>query len=102
MFTLELFNSLTTYYEGYNVVNSEKLPQEVIDLIAFAEISESKQYKDRYSVALHLKGGGVKYLGLSITSSLKIGDPVDLTSGVVLELKRKGDPKSIFKFLEEQ
>ena len=85
---MNIFNSLKVYAEKWNVTSSRSFTQEEIDSIDDAEVVDS-QYG--FCVCCHLRNGGQTYIPLSNTSSLGIGDSVDLTKAKLLTLSRTGE-----------
>lgn len=95
MFT---FDSLKTYAEKWQVINSERINSDELSKIDHAEVVHSDQY-DTLDVKVTLKSGGYSFIGLSSKSILSVGDSVDLSKGVVQTLKK--DDKTIIRFLED-
>jgi hypothetical protein len=85
---MNIFNSLKVYAGKWAVKASRAFSQEEIDAIDSASVVDS-QYG--MSVCFFMKGGGQTFIPLSNTSSLNVGDTVNLTTAKLLTLGREGD-----------
>ena len=85
---MNIFNSLKVYAGKWAVKASRAFSQEEIDAIDSASVVDS-QYG--MSVCFFMKGGGQTFIPLSNTSSLNVGDTVNLTTAKLLTLGREGE-----------
>lgn len=83
-----VFDSLQVYGGSWNVVDSRPFDAAEIAAVKRAEVVSS-QYGS--SVCFFMKSGGQTYIPLSNTSSLCVGDDVDLNKAKLLTLHRDGD-----------
>ena len=83
-----VFDSLQVYGGSWNVVDSRSFDAAEIAAVKRAEVVSS-QYGS--SVCFFMKSGGQTYIPLSNTSSLCVGDDVDLNKAKLLTLHRDGD-----------
>lgn len=85
---MNIFNSLQVYAGKWMMKASRAFSKEEIDEIASAHVVDS-QYGS--SVCFMMKAGGQTYIPLSNTSTLAVGDPVDLEKAKLLTLGREGE-----------
>lgn len=85
---MNIFNSLKVYAGKWAVKASRAFSQEEIDAIDSASVVDS-QYG--MSVCFFMKGGGQTFIPLSNTSSLNVGDSVNLATAKLLTLGREGE-----------
>lgn len=85
---MNIFNSLRVYAGKWAVKATRVFSQEEIDAVATASVVGS-QYG--MSVCFFMKGGGQTFIPLSNTSSLNVGDTVDLAKAKLLTLGREGE-----------
>ena len=85
---MNVFNSLRVYAGKWSVKNSRLFTQEEIDGVSSATVVDS-QYG--MSVCFFMKSGGQTFIPLSNTSSLGLGDAVDLKTAKLLTLAREGE-----------
>lgn len=85
---MNIFSSLKKYAGKWEVANSRSFSKEEMDAIENTSVVDS-QYG--LSVCFFMKGGGTSFIPLSNTSSLSIGDTVDLANAKLLTLKRAGE-----------
>ena len=85
---MNIFSSLKVYAGKWMLKDSRAFSDEEIAAIESADVVDS-QYGS--SVCFLMKGGGRTYLPLSNTSSLAVGDSVDLHKAQLLTLGREGD-----------
>lgn len=85
---MNVFNSLRVYAGKWSVKNSRSFTQEEIDGVSNATVVDS-QYG--MSVCFFMKSGGQTFIPLSNTSSLGLGDTVDLKTAKLLTLAREGE-----------
>lgn len=85
---MNIFNAIKVYAGKWQVKDSRAFSQEEIDAVAKASVVDS-QYG--LSVCFFLKSGGQSFIPLSSTSSLNVGDAVNLSTAKLLTLSREGD-----------
>lgn len=85
---MNIFNSIRVYAGKWQVKDSRAFSQEEIDAVDKASVVDS-QYG--LSVCFFLKSGGQSFIPLSSTSSLNVGDTVNLSAAKLLTLSREGD-----------
>ena len=85
---MNIFNSLRVYAGKWAVKATRVFSQEEIDAVDTASVVDS-QYG--MSVCFFMKGGGQTFIPLSNTSSLNVGDTVDLAKAKLLTLGREGE-----------
>lgn len=85
---MNIFNAIKVYAGKWQVKDSRAFSQEEIDAVDKASVVDS-QYG--LSVCFFLKSGGQSFIPLSSTSSLNVGDAVNLSAAKLLTLSRKGD-----------
>lgn len=85
---MNIFNAIKVYAGKWQVKDSRAFSQEEIDAVAKASVVDS-QYG--LSVCFFLKSGGQSFIPLSSTSSLNVGDAVNLSAAKLLTLSREGD-----------
>lgn len=85
---MNIFNAIKVYAGKWQVKDSRAFSQEEIDAVAKASVVDS-QYG--LSVCFFLKSGGQSFIPLSSTSSLNVGDTVNLSAAKLLTLSREGD-----------
>lgn len=83
-----VFGSLVTYGEGWEVVNSRSFNQNEIDAVRSTAVVNSEYGK---SVCFWMKAGGQKYIVLSRNSDLALGESIDMSEAKLLTLSRTGD-----------
>ena len=85
---MNIFNAIKVYAGKWQVKNSRAFSQEEINAVNNASVVDS-QYG--LSVCFFMKSGGQSFIPLSSTSSLGVGDNVDLSTARLLTLSREGD-----------
>lgn len=85
---MNIFNAIKVYAGKWQVKNSRAFSQEEINAVNNASVVDS-QYG--LSVCFFMKSGGQSFIPLSSTSSLNVGDKVDLSTARLLTLSREGD-----------
>ena len=85
---MNIFNAIKVYAGKWQVKNSRAFSQEEIDAVDKASVVDS-QYG--LSVCFFLKSGGQSFIPLSSTSSLNVGDAVNLSAAKLLTLSREGN-----------
>ena len=85
---MNIFNAIKVYAGKWQVKDSRAFSQEEIDAVDKASVVDS-QYG--LSVCFFLKSGGQSFIPLSSTSSLNVGDEVNLSAAKLLTLSREGD-----------
>ena len=85
---MNIFSSLRVYAGKWAVKATRVFSQEEIDAVYTASVVDS-QYG--MSVCFFMKGGGQTFIPLSNTSSLNVGDTVDLAKAKLLTLGREGE-----------
>lgn len=85
---MNIFSGLQVYGGSWNVINSRSFNQEEIAAVNKAEVVSS-EYGN--SVCFFMKGGGQTYIPLSNTSTLTVGDSVNLSEAKILTLHRDGN-----------
>ena len=85
---MNVFSSLRVYAGKWAVKATRVFSQEEIDAVDTASVVDS-QYG--MSVCFFMKGGGQTFIPLSNTSSLNVGDTVDLAKAKLLTLGREGE-----------
>lgn len=85
---MNIFSSLRVYAGKWAVKATRVFSQEEIDAVDTASVVDS-QYG--MSVCFFMKGGGQTFIPLSNTSSLNVGDTVDLAKAKLLTLGREGE-----------
>lgn len=85
---MNIFNAIKVYAGKWQVKDSRAFSQEEIDAVDRASVVDS-QYG--LSVCFFLKSGGQSFIPLSSTSSLNVGDAVNLSAAKLLTLSREGD-----------
>lgn len=85
---MNIFESIQMYAGKWSVVDSREFSEEEKSMVAHTEVVPS-QYG--LSVCFFMKNGRQGYIPLSNTSSLKVGDSVDLNAAKLLTLSRPGD-----------
>ena len=85
---MNIFSSLRVYAGKWAVKATRVFSQEEIDAVDTASVVDS-QYG--MSVCFFMKSGGQTFIPLSNTSSLNVGDTVDLTKAKLLTLGREGE-----------
>lgn len=85
---MNIFNAIKVYAGKWQVKDSRAFSQEEIDAVTKASVVDS-QYG--LSVCFFLKSGGQSFIPLSSTSSLNVGDAVNLSAAKLLTLSREGD-----------
>lgn len=90
---MNIFSSLRVYAGKWMQKASRAFSQEEIDAVQSATVVDS-QYGS--SVCFLMKAGGTTFIPLSNTSSLAVGDTVDLNKAQLLTLGREGD-KDIYR-----
>ena len=83
-----IFSALRVYAGKWGVSNSRNFSAEEINAVQSAHVVDS-QYG--VSVCFLMKTGGQTFIPLSTTSTLALGDAVDLTKAKLLTLSREGD-----------
>jgi hypothetical protein len=84
---MNIFAGLNVYGGSWNVVNSRNFDAEEQALVSRAEVVASNYGN---SVCFFMKSGGQTYIPLSNTSSLTVGDSVDISKAKLLTLHRDG------------
>ena len=87
MYYVNIFSGLQVYGGNWNVVASRAFDSEEINAVKTASVVSSEFGK---SVCFIMKSGGQTYIPLSNTSTLNVGDSVDLNTAKVLTLHRDG------------
>lgn len=85
---MNVFSSLRVYAGKWAVKATRVFSQEEIDAVDTASVVDS-QYG--MSVCFFMKGGGQTFIPLSNTSSLNVGDTVNLATAKLLTLGREGE-----------
>lgn len=85
---MNVFSSLRVYAGKWAVKATRVFSQEEIDAVDNATVVDS-QYG--MSVCFFMKGGGQTFIPLSNTSSLNVGDSVNLATAKLLTLGREGE-----------
>ena len=85
---MNIFNAIKVYAGKWQVKDSRAFSQEEIEAVDRASVVDS-QYG--LSVCFFLKSGGQSFIPLSSTSSLNVGDAVNLSAAKLLTLSREGD-----------
>ena len=85
---MNIFSALRVYAGKWSEKNVRAFVPEEIQAVEKAEVVES-QYG--LSVCFFMLGGGQTYIPLDQSSSLGIGDTVDLTKAQLVTLQRPGD-----------
>lgn len=85
---MNIFDSLKSYAEQYEVVDSRSFSPEELAGVKSASVVAS-QYG--MSCCFFMKSGCQKYIPLSRDSIAKVGDPVDCSKAKLLTLKRGDD-----------
>ena len=85
---MNIFSSLRVYAGKWAVKATRVFSQEEIDAVDTASVVDS-QYG--MSVCFFMKSGGQTFIPLSNTSSLNVGDTVDLAKAKLLTLEREGE-----------
>lgn len=85
---MNIFQSLRVYAGKWAVKATRTFSQEEIDAVDKATVVDS-QYG--MSVCFFMCGGGQTYIPLSNTSSLNVGDTVNLANAKLLTLGREGE-----------
>lgn len=85
---MNIFSSLKVYAGKWAVKATRVFSQEEIDAVDTASVVDS-QYG--MSVCFFMKGGGQTFIPLSNTSSLNVGDTVNLATAKLLTLGREGE-----------
>lgn len=85
---MNIFSSLRVYAGKWAVKATRVFSQEEIDAVDTASVVDS-QYG--MSVCFFMKSGGQTFIPLSNTSSLNVGDTVDLAKAKLLTLGREGE-----------
>lgn len=85
---MNIFSSLRVYAGKWVVKATRVFSQEEIDAVDTASVVDS-QYG--MSVCFFMKSGGQTFIPLSNTSSLNVGDTVDLAKAKLLTLGREGE-----------
>lgn len=85
---MNIFNSLQKYAGKWSVSGSRVFSAEEKAAVASATVVDS-QYG--CSVCFHMNGGGQTFIPLSNTSSLGVGDSVDLNKAKLLTLSKEGE-----------
>lgn len=84
---MNIFSGLQVYGGSWNVTDTRAFTPDEIAAVSKAQVVAS-EYGN--SVCFFMVGGGQTYIPLSNTSSLSVGDAVDLSSAKVLTLHRDG------------
>lgn len=84
---MNIFNGLQVYGGNWSVKSSRAFDAEEIAAVAKAEVVASEFGN---SVCFFMKSGGMTYIPLSNTSTLTVGDSVDITKAELLTLHRDG------------
>lgn len=82
-----IFKSLKSYAESWEVVNVSKFEEDDINEIAQAEVIESNF---GYSVCFLLKSGGKKYIPLEKESPAGLGYIIDVRKVTIITLAKQG------------
>lgn len=82
-----IFSSLQVYGGNWAIKSSRPFDAEEIAAVSRAEVVAS-EYGN--SVCFFMKSGGMTYIPLSNTSTLTVGDAVDITKAELLTLHRDG------------
>lgn len=85
---MNIFSSLRVYAEKWAVKDSRDFTADEIAAVQSAHVVDSKFGT---SVCFMMKSGGQTFIPLSSTSSLAIGENVDLSKAKLLTLCRQGD-----------
>ena len=85
---MNIFSALRVYAGKWSEKNVRAFVPEEIQAVEKAEVVES-QYG--LSVCFFMLGGGQTYIPLDQSSSLGIGDTVDLTKAQLVTLQRPGE-----------
>jgi hypothetical protein len=85
---MNIFNSLQKYAGKWAVSGSRAFSAEEKAAVASATVVDS-QYG--CSVCFHMNSGGQTFIPLSNTSSLGVGDSVDLDKAKLLTLSKEGE-----------
>lgn len=85
---MNIFSSLRVYAGSWMEKARRNFTAEEIAAVSSAKVVDS-QYGS--SVQFMMKTGGQTFIPLSTTSSLNVGDAVDLTKAQLLTLGREGD-----------
>ena len=83
-----IFGNLTVYAGKWNLKTEVSLDAEDKAMFSSAKVVSSEYGK---SVCFFLKSGGQSFIPLSSTSSLNVGDAVNLSAAKLLTLSREGD-----------
>lgn len=85
---MNIFSSLRVYAGKWAVKATRVFSQEEIDAVDTASVVDSQYGR---SVCFFMKGGGQTFIPLSNTSSLNVGDTVNLAKAKLLTLGREGE-----------
>lgn len=85
---MNIFNDLRVYADKWAVKAKRAFSQEEINAVNNAQVVDS-QYG--MSVCFFMASGGQTFIPLSNTSSLAVGDAVDLSKASLLTLGRAGE-----------
>lgn len=85
---MNIFSNLRVYAGKWMQKDSRDFTQDEINAVQSAKVVDS-QYGN--SVCFFMKSGGSTFIPLSNTSSLAVGDSVDLSKAKLLTLAREGD-----------
>ena len=86
-FIMNIFAGLQVYGGSWNVVGSRSFSPEEVAAVKSAQVVAS-EYGN--SVCFFMVSGGQTYIPLSNTSSLTVGDSVDISKAKLLTLHRDG------------
>lgn len=85
---MNIFDALQVYGGNWAVKSSRSFDAEEINAVSKAQVVSSEYGK---SVCFFMKSGGQTYIPLSTSSSLAVGDSVDLSKAKLLTLGRSGN-----------
>lgn len=85
---MNIFSSLKVYAGKWSVKSTRKFTSEEISAVDSAEVVPSKYGN---SVLFNMVSGGSVYIPLSNTSTVSVGDKVDLTKATILTLEKAGE-----------
>jgi hypothetical protein len=84
---MTIFDGKKVYGGNWTVADSRSFNADEINAVSTANVVASEYGS---SVCFHMKSGGMCFIPLSNTSSLSVGDSVDMTKAKLLTLERSG------------
>lgn len=87
---MNIFSSLKSYAGKWGVKSSRAFSDEEIAAVDHAEVIASKEGYGN-SVCFFMHSGVQQFIPLSNTSSLSVGDSVDISKAKLLTLERAGE-----------